>query len=105
MVDEPTGRGGPATMTEWSLGAAGGFEAAFPVQVPGLAVAHVGGPGDGFDEGSVDLIARRPEGPRHVHEQHDPDPVGVVPSEVLVAVVEQQALALLPMGDLPADVN
>ena len=74
-----------------------GLEAALPRLVPGPGVADVGRGRDGPDQGPVELGRGGPQGPEHVDEQDDPDPVGVVPGVVLVAVVEEQAASLLPV--------
>ena len=58
--------------------------------------------GDDADHEVVQLLDGRLEGAEDVHEQHDPDPVAVVPRLVLVGVVEEQALAFFPVGELVA---
>src|SRR5579875_3528605 len=80
-----------------------GLEPPLPRLVAAAGVADIGRQADGPDQAPVDLVDRRPQRPDDVGEKDDPHALGVIPGLVVVAVVEEQALAFLPVGHLVVD--
>ena len=80
-------------------------KALFPGLLVALGVEHERRVADRLDDQPVDRRLGNGQRAQHVDEQHDARLVGVVPDLVVEGVVEDQALALLPVAEVLADAD